>query len=132
MDATRLHSIPLFAALSKKDCQLLAGWADEVNLPTGKAITEEGALSYEFMVIVDGAAEVLIGGQHVRDLGPGDLVGEIGLLADDRRRTASVVTTAPTTAVVITGPQFRAMTREMPEVAEEVRRVIKQRLDTES
>ena len=128
MDAKRLDTVPLFATLSKSDRRLLAGWADEVVVPSGKAITQQGALAYEFMVIMDGSAEVLVDGQRVSDLGPGDLVGEIGLLASDRRRRASVVTTAPTTVVVVTGAQFRAMVRDMPKIAGEVRRVIAERV----
>jgi CRP/FNR family cyclic AMP-dependent transcriptional regulator len=128
MDAADLKSIPLFDSLSAKERETIASWMDVVDLPVGKRLTDQGVLAYEFLVIKQGTAEVLQDGRRVRDLGPGDHVGEIGLLQDDRRRTADVVTTSPMQAIVMAGPQFRAMMRDMPTVAERIRETIRSRL----
>jgi CRP-like cAMP-binding protein len=132
MDAADLRLIPLFDALSPKERDQLAAWMDVVDLPSGKRLIEEGVLAYDFLVIKQGTAEVLQDGRHVRDLGPGDYLGEIGLLQDDRRRTATVVTTSPVQAIAMAGPQFRAMVREIPTVAERIRTTISQRLSQEA
>ena len=130
MDAAHLDSIPLFASLSAKERKQLAMWMDVVDLPAGRQLTAQGVLAYEFLVIKEGSAEVTQEGRHLRELGPGDYLGEIGLLDAERRRSATVVTTSPTTALVLAGPQFRAMMQEMPAVAQQVRETIRARLDT--
>jgi CRP/FNR family transcriptional regulator, cyclic AMP receptor protein len=133
MDGAELKSIPLFDSLSAKEREELAGWMDIVDLPDAKSLTEQGVLAYEFLVIKQGTAEVTQDGRHLRDLGPGDYLGEIGLLEGEQRRTATVTTTSPMQAIVMAGPQFRAMVREMPKVAEQIRETIKLRLgDTQA
>ncbi len=127
MDAKQLASIPLFAGLSKQQLGHLATLTDEVDLPAGKKILDEGTFAYEFVVIESGTATVTIDGKHVNDLGPGDFFGEIALL-EKPRRTASVETTSPMRAIVMTGGEFRAMLRELPLVAERVRGVLDERL----
>jgi CRP-like cAMP-binding protein len=127
MNADRLKVIPLFAALDRKQLNQVAAWADEVDLPIGTALATEGAFAYEFVVIEQGSAEVTHEGHHIAALGAGDFLGEIGLLATPRR-TASVVTTSPMRAVVMTGPNFRAMVEEMPSVAGQIRAAIEERM----
>lgn len=127
MDADRLRAIPLFASLDAKARKALAAWADEVDLPAGRALATQGAFAYEFVVIEEGTAEVTQDGRHLRALGPGDFVGEIGLL-ETERRTASVVTTSPMRAVVMTGVNFKATLREHPEVDAQIRQAIAERL----
>jgi CRP/FNR family transcriptional regulator, cyclic AMP receptor protein len=127
MDVNRLKAVPLFNSLSKRQLEELAGRFDEVDVPVGKRLVNEGAFAYEFVLIESGSATVSIDGQHVNDLGAGDFFGEIALLSAPRR-TASVETTSPMRAAVITGADFRAMMREFPEIAEQVRVAMEDRL----
>jgi len=120
MDAERLKQMPLFRDLTQKAREKLARWADEVDLPEGKNLIEQGAYPHEFFVLFEGTAEVTHDGRHLADLGPGDFFGEIALL-ERHRRTASVVTTSPARVVVMATREFEAMEREMPEVAERIR-----------
>jgi CRP/FNR family cyclic AMP-dependent transcriptional regulator len=127
MDPREVQSIPLFAGLSKDDQKVVAQYADEVDVPAGKVLAEEGRLAYEFFAIKDGTADVTLGGQHAATLGPGDFFGEIGLLGGDRR-VASVVATSPMSLVVLTGSQLRAIDSRMPGVAERIRSAMEQRI----
>jgi voltage-gated potassium channel len=120
MDAERLRQLPLFADLPNKQLERVATWADEVELPAGKQLIEQGAFAHEFFLITEGTAEVLHDGRRLGDLGPGDFFGEIALL-EGHRRTASVVTTSPMRVVVMFSREFDAMDRELPEVAERIR-----------
>jgi CRP/FNR family cyclic AMP-dependent transcriptional regulator len=131
MDAARLKTIPLFSDLSKRQLEQLSVWLDEVDLPAGKKLLDETTFAYEFVVIESGSAAVSIGGHHVSDLGPGDFFGEIALLKGTRR-TASVETSSPMRAAVITGPAFRAMVGEFPQIAEKVRAAMETRLQVTS
>jgi CRP-like cAMP-binding protein len=127
MDVRDVQSIPLFAGLSKDDQQVVAQYADEVDVPAGKVLAEEGRLAYEFFAIQDGTADVSLDRRQVATLGPGDFFGEIGLLAGDRR-VATVVATSPMSLVVLTGSQLRAIDSRMPGVAERVRSAMEQRV----
>jgi CRP/FNR family transcriptional regulator, cyclic AMP receptor protein len=127
MDVRDVQSIPLFAGLSKDDQRVVAQYADEVDVPAGKVLAEEGRLAYEFFAIKEGTAEVKIGGQRAAELGPGDFFGEIGLLAGDRR-VATVVATSDMSLVVLTGSQLRAIDSRMPGVAERIRSAMEQRI----
>jgi len=120
MDAERLKQLPLFADLPTKQLGRIASWADEIDLPAGKQLIEQGTFAHEFFLITEGTAEVLHDGKHLANLGPGDFFGEIALL-EGHRRTATVVTTSPMRVVVMFSREFDAMDRELPEVAERIR-----------
>jgi CRP-like cAMP-binding protein len=127
MDPKRLDGLPLFDGLSKKQRQVVAQHCDEIDVAAGTELCHEGSLAWEFFVIEAGEAEVRQGGQAVRRLGSGDFFGEIGVLSPAKRRTASVVTTSPMTAIVMTPSDLAAVRLDMPEVAERLRSAISER-----
>jgi CRP/FNR family cyclic AMP-dependent transcriptional regulator len=130
VDSARLKSVPLFSGLSDHDRQRVGLWTDEVEVPAGRELVGEGELAYEFFVIVDGTAEVTQGGKALGELGPNDFFGEIALLESDRR-TATVTATSPLRAIVMFGPNFRHVEREMPELAQQIRSKIRERLSSD-
>lgn len=124
MDAERVKSIPLFADLSQRERELVARHADEVEVEAGRQLIEEGEIGWEFFVIESGAVEVKVGDDPVATLGPGDFFGELALKDQTHRRTASVVTTEPSTLIVMTGQAFRTVEGDMPSVAERIREAV--------
>ena len=84
-EARTAEKVPLFAGLSEHELERLPRWADEIDVPTGKRLINQGAFPHEFMVIEDGTAEVTHDGTHLADLGPGDFFGEMALLLDTSR-----------------------------------------------
>ncbi len=126
MDVARLDSIPLFAQLSKSGRKTIAKHADEVQIPSGTRIIEQGRAANELLVIEHGTADVLDGEAVIAQMGPGDVVGEIGLL-NYSRRTATVVATSPIEAIVMYGPELMAMKKSVPEVFEELERLVAER-----
>jgi CRP-like cAMP-binding protein len=127
VDAKSLERVPLFAGLSHKEREKIARWADSVDLPADRQLLEEGRLPHEFFVILEGEVEVTHEGERLATLGPGEFFGEIALIQHGRR-TASVVSTAPSTLAVMSPASFAAMRREMPEVAGRVDDAIRERL----
>src|ERR687897_748410 len=115
MNQARLTDVPLFKSLSKKELELVARQADEVDVQAGKVLAKQGDLGDTFFVIESGAAEVTRDGGHVADLGPGDFFGEIALLEADRRN-ATVTATAPTELIVMTRASFRSIDKAMPDL----------------
>jgi CPA1 family monovalent cation:H+ antiporter len=125
-----LRGVPLFERLSKRELEAVAALADEVQLPEGRRLTEEGASGTEFVVIVDGAADVRRRGRKINALASGDFLGEIALVTGSPR-TATVTTTAPTTVLVITARGFRTLLRTTPSVQLKVLEALAARLPDE-
>jgi CRP-like cAMP-binding protein len=98
---------------------------DEVVLPSGTRLINEGTSSHEFLLITSGTAEVRREGKRLAELGPGDFAGEIGMR--DVRRNASVLATTDLTAVVMTARDLRQIAREMPSDAAQIESAIASR-----
>jgi CRP/FNR family transcriptional regulator, cyclic AMP receptor protein len=129
LDPARLKSIPLFADLSDRERQQVAQWADELDVPEGKHLVDEGKFAHEFFVIEEGTADVLHGDEKLTELGPGDFFGEIALV-EHLRRTASVVATSPMRTIVMFGRDFGQMESQMPSVAARIRQAVEERRPT--
>ena len=110
-----ISKVPLFAGLSKKQLGEIAGIADEIDLPEGKVLIKEGDTGREFFVLVEGTADVERGGRKVAKLGPGDFFGEIALIAKTPRN-ATITTTSPVRALVITDRAFRTLLDRSPQI----------------
>lgn len=66
-----------------------------VGVDAGVALINEDTFGREFLVILDGTVEVSRDDSVVAELGAGDIVGEIALLANTRRNaTVSALTAA--------------------------------------
>ena len=127
MDPARLEQVPLFASLDDYTRRRIAHWADEVDVAAGKWLIQEGRPAYEFFVILEGTAEVTQDGERIAELGPGDFFGEIGLL-ETRRPTASVTAVTPMKLATLIGPALRAFDEELPQLSEQVRGAMRERL----
>jgi CRP-like cAMP-binding protein len=119
MDAERLRKLPLFADLPDDQLRQVALWTDEIDVPAGKHLVEQGSFPHEFIVIEQGTAEVTRNGEHIADLGPGDFFGEMAL-HEDHRRMATVTATSDLTAVVMFQREFRIMDEHMPQVCRKI------------
>jgi CRP/FNR family cyclic AMP-dependent transcriptional regulator len=116
MDESRLSTVDLFSGLSREELRRLSRVTDEVVVPAGTTLINEGSFAHEFLLIEAGSAEVRRDGRLVAELGPGDFAGEIGVM-QDARRNATVTASSELTAIVMTARDLRALAREMPSVA---------------
>jgi len=126
-----ISHVPLFAGCSKNELRQIASLADEIDLPAGTKLTKEGASGKEFVVIVDGRADVVRRGKKLRSLGSGDFLGEIALVTGTPR-TATVTTTEQTRALVIAAPAFRTLLRNTPSMQLKVLDALANRLPPET
>jgi CRP/FNR family cyclic AMP-dependent transcriptional regulator len=110
-----IKGVPLFAAASKHELAEIASIADEIDLPEGKVLIAEGDTGREFFVLIDGTAEVARGGKKVATIGPGDFFGEIALISKTPRN-ATITTTSPVRALVITDRAFRQLLDHAPQI----------------
>jgi CRP-like cAMP-binding protein len=126
MEESQLASIDLFSSLSKRERSEIATRAEEIEVPSGTHLVREGEFAYEFFVIEDGSAEVVRDGEHIADLGPGDFLGEMGIVTQSPRN-ASVVAREPTRVMVLSEQDFRGVARSFPTVAEQIREAVRER-----
>src|SRR4030095_56789 len=129
MDERKVSEIDLFAGLSKSERRQIAASADEVDVEEGRHLVRDGEVAYEFFVIAEGSAEVLRDDDHVADLGPGDFLGEMGIVGQTRRN-ASVVARSAMSLIVMTQQDFRGMTKSMPAVAGRIQQAVQERSRT--
>ena len=126
MDEARLAALPLFASLSKADRATLSRFTNTMEVPEGTELVREGEFSYEFFVIERGRAQVSRDDQVIAELGPGDFMGEMGLLGGVQRN-ATVTALSQMTVIVMSGQEFRSVSAELPGVAEEIRGACRER-----
>ena len=127
MDTSYLAQAPFFSELSEQDRAAIAPYAALTRVGAGKCLVSEGDFSYEFMVIDEGTAEVTRNGEKVAELGPGDLIGEMGVL-ERSVRNATVTAKTPMTLVTLTSWDARRLAKTHPQVMEQVRRVAESRV----
>ena len=97
MDRELIASSSFFAGLSDAELDAVARVASEHEFAADETLMTEGEFGYALFVIQSGSADIKHGGETIASAGPGDVVGEIAVLAG--RRTASVVATSPITAL---------------------------------
>jgi CRP-like cAMP-binding protein len=126
MDTARLKRIPVFDGLGDDDLEKIAALAAEVSVPSGKELVREGDYSYDVLVIEEGTASVERGGDVIAELGPGDVIGEMGVL-ERSQRNATVVATSSMMLVTLTSWDIRKLNKSTPAVVEHLRSLVEQR-----
>jgi CRP-like cAMP-binding protein len=122
-----LASVPLFAACSRKDLQKIAKASDQVSVPEGRVVVEEGSSGHEAYVIIEGEAEVERNGQQVATFGPGDHFGELALL-DGGPRTATVKASTDLELLVLGQREFAGVLDEVPGLAHQIMSTLASRI----
>lgn len=128
MDPARLKKIPVFADLADDELRHIAAIAAEVSVPEGKELVREGDYSYDVLAIEEGTASVERAGGKIADLGPGDVIGEMGVL-DRSQRNATVVATSPMMLVTLTSWDIRRLRKTAPGAVEHLRGIVERRRD---
>jgi CRP-like cAMP-binding protein len=123
VDASRLSAIPLFAGLTDRELAAVASAASEATAEEGQTLAAAGDFGHALYAIESGTASVTGDGEPLRELGPGDVFGEIAVLASGRR-TSSVVATSPMRMIVLFKRDVWALERSSPTAAERLRTLI--------
>jgi CRP/FNR family transcriptional regulator, cyclic AMP receptor protein len=126
MDTARLKRIPVFADLDDDALTNIAALAAEVSVPAGKELVREGDYSYDVLAIEEGTAEVTRSGDHIADLGPGDVIGEMGVL-ERSQRNATVIATSSMLLVTLTSWDIRKLRKSAPAVVDHLLKLVEQR-----
>src|SRR5580765_6676358 len=123
-----LRGIPLFAQCSKKDLRDITRLTEEVAFDEGMVVMREGERGSEVFVVVDGTLEVSRGGEgNLAEVGAGQVVGEIALLAN-QPRSATVTAATHVRALRIGGADFVDLLERMPLLWLKVTRALADRI----
>jgi CRP/FNR family transcriptional regulator, cyclic AMP receptor protein len=123
-----IAQVPLFEHCTKAELTEIASLADEIDIEKGRPLMREGEIGHEFFVILEGEAEVNQGGELINTLGPGDFFGEIALISHGPR-TATVTTTSPVRAIVVTERSFHRLVEQSPALQMKVLEAAVERLN---
>jgi CRP-like cAMP-binding protein len=125
--AIDLGKIWMFSACSAAQLKTIRKSVEEVTVPAGRVLCEEGTLGREFFFIVAGTAAVRRKGRKVATLEAGRYFGELSLL-DRKPRSATVVSETPMTLLVLEQRRFNGLLDEMPTLSHKLLMAMTQRL----
>ncbi len=123
-----LKRVSLFERTPDRVLAGLARTLEEETFTAGTTMTSEGAVEDWLLIIVDGLVSVTHW-QSVTELGSGAVVGELAVLAGERR-VVTVVATTDVLAFRLSKVDFDEALRTRPEIAEGVIAELVRRLRT--
>ena len=127
----QLSKVPLFANCSKRELSRLLTLARTETVDAGHTLFVEGAPSSNLYVIVSGTAAVKRNGRRIGRAGPGDVVGELGVILGGPR-SATVQAETPIEWLVLDQSSLRAAIDEVPGLGWHLLQSVAARLDQAS
>jgi NTE family protein len=126
-----LRAVPVFSGCTNEELEVLAAEADELIVESGTTLIRQGEPGREFLVLVDGSAEVWKNGRRINQIGVGDFLGEISLFSG-AAATATVTTTSRTQLLVLTNSAFHRAVKQMASAREAILGALSQRLQADA
>jgi CRP-like cAMP-binding protein len=114
-----LAKAPLFSGFSHRDLRKVAKKADELQVHEGHHLCQEGEHGEWAFILADVGAEVVVAGQHVATLAPGEICGELSLL-DGGPRAATVTANGDGTVLLVPRSAFLELLEEVPSLVSKV------------
>jgi CRP-like cAMP-binding protein len=110
---------------------LIARFASDwpvIPLERGQVLFTEGDRPDFLYLVKSGALRIMSGGAIYEDVGPGGIVGEMGIVEESALRSASVIALMPSSVIAVDTAQFLALVERSPSFALTVMRVLSRRL----
>jgi CRP-like cAMP-binding protein len=125
MDRSRVEPLSAMDGVPEEELDAVARVATEREFAEGETLMSQGDFGHSLFLIEDGTADVLTDEAKVGTVGPGDVVGEVAVLASGRR-IASVIATSPVRAIALFKRDVWALESEAPEASQRLRAAIEQ------
>jgi CRP/FNR family transcriptional regulator, cyclic AMP receptor protein len=124
-----LKTVPLFAACSSREIERLGMLTEEVDLPAGRVLFNQGDSAQELFIVVSGEVRVERNGSVLAVRGPGEFFGEIALVAEGER-TATATCLSPSRLLVLGHRDFHSLMDEFPDLKVRVLEALAHRVRT--
>jgi len=111
-----LHRVDLFAGIPGRLLVAVAAMSEEVRVPAGSTVIEEGAVEDHLFVVVEGRVRVHRDDTTLVELGPGAIVGELAVLVPEPR-SATVTALDATHLLKVRKPVLDELLLDWPELA---------------
>lgn len=113
-----LQEVETFRKCDEHALTLVAdAFTGRLDIAAGDTLCTEGAESDSWWVVLDGTADVTVGGTHVGSIGSRDTVGELALFGDEPKHGATVVATERLDVLEFDKGSFIETVRSSPELA---------------
>ncbi len=122
-----LSRVPIFANCTPEEVSAIAAVAQESGFQTGQIIVTQGTPGQAFYLVLSGRVEIVRDGQSLGAFGPGDFFGEMSLL-DHAPRSATIKALEPTTCLMLSSWDFKALLEKHPSIAVKLLEVLSRRL----
>jgi CRP/FNR family transcriptional regulator, cyclic AMP receptor protein len=111
----RLSRVALFSECSKRELAEIAAIADEISVPAGSTLIQQGATGREFIVVLDGDVELRRDGRRIALKGDDNAFGEAALL-NGKPRNATLTAKTDVDALIITDRAFHRLMKDAPSI----------------
>lgn len=105
----RLQEVLLFVGLTPAELDVIFDLCEERRLAAGERLFTQGDIADALWVILTGDVEIARDSKLLAEVGPGSALGELSLLRDQARRSATVSAICPVTAVRIPTTRFNKL-----------------------
>lgn len=122
-----LQGVPLFENCSKRDLRKLASGTRFEQIEAGHILLAEGSPSSDLYLLIAGTVSVRRNGRRIATLGPGDAVGELGVILD-QARNATVKAETPVEMLVLDRPALRRALDDVPGLGWKLLKSVAERL----
>jgi hypothetical protein len=114
-----LRRVPLFSKLGKRSLKEIGRIADVVTRPAGEVLVKEGALGFDFLMILDGQARAEQCGKVIGRLAQDDFFGEVSLIAH-RPGPATITAETAVRLLVVEPGYFEDLLEQVPDLWKEI------------
>lgn len=111
-----LRNVNLFQGCSTKELERIAKAGDEITMPAGSLIVDQGQTGREAFVVLEGTVTVKRNGKKLGSYGPGTIIGELSLL-DHGPRTATVTCDTDCDLLLLDQRHFMGVLDTVPALA---------------
>ena len=109
-----LEALPILRGCPRRELEIVNSHTTKVKVLAGSILCRQGVYGDEAFIIVDGEAEVSVGGTSIARLGVGAVVGEMALLEHGFRSATVTAVTSDDRARHV-GPRLQQHRRFRPE-----------------
>jgi len=121
-----LDHIDRFSSLSDAEVARIASVGTYVTVPADWALMGEGTSADKAYLLISGEVSVRQHGKEIATLGPGDIFGEMGIVAH-RLRNATVISSTRLECLHFTRDQIETLESEIPAFKEALEAAAKER-----